>query len=113
MKMQLRGQLSAATSSHDPVPVALLSEASSNAALQVVKAVHRAARATEKQHRKLTQQAGSYMEGLRIESEDRPDVSTARLAFEGVQAQYDIIRKLRELHVAELKVEVAQSELVS
>ena len=81
--------------------------------LQVYKAVQRAIRAVDKQHKKLTLQANAYLDSLGLSAaEQRPDVSTARLAYEGVQAQLDVLKRLRDMHVAELKTEGAQSELV-
>lgn len=79
---------------------------------QVFKAVGRAIRALDKQLKKLRQQKVTYLQALGLPEEDWPSVGTARLAYEGVQAQMDVLKRLRELHVAELKAEVAQSELV-
>ncbi|KAK9811031.1 hypothetical protein WJX73_007955 [Symbiochloris irregularis] len=79
----------------------------------VTRSVVRAARALDKQHKKLKLQKITYLQSLGLPEEDWPSVGTARLAYEGVQAQLDVLKRLRELHVAELKAEVAQSELES
>ena len=79
---------------------------------QVIKAVQRATRALDKQHKKLRQQAAAYLERIGVPAGHGPSGGTARLAYEGVQAQLDVIKRLRDLHLAELKAEVAQSELV-
>ena len=80
--------------------------------MQVIKAVQRAIRAVEKQHKKLVQQAEAYLERIGVPAAQGPSPSTARLALEGVQGQLDFVKRLRDTHLAELKAEVAQSDLV-
>lgn len=78
----------------------------------MTKSVQRAIRALEKQHKKLMQQAAAYLERIGVPAAQGPTPGVARLAYEGVQAQLDVIKRLRDTHLAELKSEVAQSDLV-
>ena len=78
-----------------------------------MRALRSAARALDRTGAKLAKQADAICSACGIPTPGRPGKEAAAEAFACVSAHMDFLGRLKQLHHAQLRTEVAASELVS
>ena len=81
--------------------------------VQAVRALRGAARALDRTAAKLAKQADLICSRAGVQPEARPAIEVAAEGFAAMQAHMDFLGRLKQLHTAQLRTEVAGSELVN
>ena len=81
--------------------------------MQAMRALRAAARALDRTGAKLAKQAEAICSTCGIPAQGRPGREAAAEAFASISAHMDFLGRLKQLHHAQLRTEVAASELVS